>query len=394
MKDRIYNTPEGVRDIYGAECERKLQVEAAISEAIRLFGYEHIETPTFEFFDVFSEERGTARARDMYKFFDREGNTLVLRPDITPSVARCVAKYFKNDEMPIRICYKGNTFINSSEYQGKAKESTQIGAELINDGSVSADAEMVAMTVECLMKAGLKEFQVELGDVRFFRAITEEAGFDPDDIEELRRLIEDKNTLGIEDFLRRFDIPDELKKVFIALPQLFGPFEKLGEFKKLTANKEALAAIASLEEIYGLLRLYGFDRYVSFDLGMLSKYGYYTGIIFNAYTYGTGDALISGGRYDRLVGQFGKEAPAIGLAVITDRIMTALARQGIATETGRDKLLLIARPEAYNAALQAAIVARQCGRCAQVLVLDRIPEESELEGLRTRFCATESVTVR
>ena len=136
--DRILHTPEGVRDIYDGECEKKILLENTLQAKMHLYGFESIQTPTIEFFDVFSEERGTFAAKDMYKLFDREGNTLVLRPDITPSIARCVAKYFMPDSRTVRLCYTGNTFINSSEYQGKPKEITQTGAELIGDASVTA----------------------------------------------------------------------------------------------------------------------------------------------------------------------------------------------------------------------------------------------------------------
>ena len=115
----LLHTPEGVRDIYGLECRKKLFVEDVIQKVFKRYGFQHIQTPTFEFFDIFNKERGTVPSKDMYKFFDRENNTIVLRPDITPSIARCAAKYFKDEEFPIRLCYLGNTFINNSSYQGK-----------------------------------------------------------------------------------------------------------------------------------------------------------------------------------------------------------------------------------------------------------------------------------
>lgn len=366
MKEKLLHTPEGVRDIYGRECDAKLHIESQLLAKMKLYGFESIQTPTFEYFDIFSEERGTVKAKDMYKFFDREGNTLVLRPDITPSIARCVAKYYRDESEPVRLCYRGNTFINSSEYQGKSKEVTQIGAELVNDASVVADAEMIALTVECLLAAGLTEFQVEIGEVAFFKAIVSEAGIEADDIDELRLLINDKNTFGLEDFLSRYELDDSLNSVLTSLPALFGPFERLEEFKALTGNAEAIRAIERLENIYGLLKLYGYERYVSFDLGMLSKYSYYTGIIFNAYTYGTGDALISGGRYDKLVGQFGKDAPAIGMAVIVDRLMAALTRQGIALDTSEKVKEFTADEKDCETELKKTIAARRTGINARI----------------------------
>ena len=288
----------------------------------------------------------------------------MLRPDITPSIARFVAKNFRNAEEPIRLCYTGNTFINRSEYQGKPKEITQIGAELINDASDAADAEMLALTVECLLAAGLKEFQVEVGHVGFFRAVAEEAGIGSEDLGELMQLINDKNTFGVADFLRRFNIPDKQKDLFAMLPNMFGPAGRLKEFKSMTGNPGACAAIDHLERIYELMKLYGYDKYVSFDLGMLSKYGYYTGIIINAYTYGTGDTLISGGRYDKLVGQFGKDAPAIGMAVFVDRLLSAVLRQGIEIPSG-EQVRNVALREGVSKALEEVIALRRAGKPAR-----------------------------
>ena len=131
MMEQLLHTPEGVRDIYNGECARKLAVEQKIRETMNLYGYRDIQTPGFEFFDIFRKERGSVASKDMFKFFDREGNTLVLRPDMTPSIARCAAKYYSEERIPVRLCYLGNTYTNNSSYQGRLKECTDAGAELI-----------------------------------------------------------------------------------------------------------------------------------------------------------------------------------------------------------------------------------------------------------------------
>ena len=114
MRRQLLHTPEGVRDIYNGECEKKLKIQEELHRTLLQFGYHTIQTPTFEFFDVFNREIGTIPSKDLYKFFDREGNTLVLRADITPSIARAAAMYFEEETMPIRLCYMGNIFINNS----------------------------------------------------------------------------------------------------------------------------------------------------------------------------------------------------------------------------------------------------------------------------------------
>ena len=328
-KNKLIHTPEGVRDIYNGECRKKLAVQEKILNVFYLYGYEHIQTPSFEFFDIFSKDRGSVSSQEMFKFFDRDNNTLVLRPDMTPAVARCVAKYFMDDPMPLRLCYLERTFKNNSSYQGRLKERAESGAELIRDDCADADAEVIAMVIDSLKAAGLKEFQVELGHVAFYRSLTAEAGLAEETEEELNRLIENKNYFGAEELLRSLDIREDLRQAFLALPELFGPMEQIQRAADLTGNPQALEAVRRLEAVHRILADRGLERFVSYDLGMLSRYQYYTGIIFKAYTYGTGDYIVTGGRYDKLLVQFGKDTPAVGFAIVVDQLMAALSRQGI-----------------------------------------------------------------
>ena len=327
---QLLHTPEGVRDIYGVEYEKRNLIENEISACMKRYGFRSIQTPTFEYFDIFSAERGTVSSKDMYKFFDRDGNTLVLRPDMTPAIARCVAKYYKEEEGAIRLCYNANTYINENDYQGKLKEITQIGAELINEPSVEADAEMIALTVECMLASGLTEFQVEVGQADFFRALVEEAGLEEEETEQLRAAIIEKNTFGLEGILAGRAVKDATRNALVKLPELFGTIQMLETVKGITDNERALKTVERLEHLYDCMKAYGYEKYITFDLGALSKYDYYTGITFRAYTYGTGNPIVTGGRYDSLVGQFGKQAAAIGFALCLDELMAAMMRQGIA----------------------------------------------------------------
>ena len=350
----ILHTPEGVRDIYNGECARKLAVQSRISKTFHRYGYQDIETPTFEFFDIFGEERGSVSSREMFKFFDRDNNTLVLKPDVTPAIARCVAKYYMDEKVPVRLCYRERTFINNSSYQGRLKESTQTGAELVGEDSADADAEMIAMVVDALKSAGLKEFQVELGQVDFFRGLVEEAGMDGQTRETLRELIENKNHFGVEELIAERGIPDGLGRMFSKLPELFGGFEMLSDLMDQVTNERSRRAIGRLIEVREILESYGAADYVTFDLGMLSNYNYYTGIIFKAYTYGTGEDIVTGGRYDRLLRQFGKDAAAVGFAIVIDQLMLALARQNVEIPAAGTQTLLLYEPAAREDAVRMA----------------------------------------
>ncbi len=349
---RLVHTPEGVRDIYGKEYANKQNIQHLFGEKLHRFGYQDIQTPTFEFFDVFSREIGTTPSKELYKFFDKEGNTLVLRPDFTPSIARCAAKYFMDEAIPLRFCYAGNNFINNDNLQGKLKETTQMGAELIGDASPAADAEMIAMLVEALLNAGLTEFQVSVGQVDFFKGLCEQAGLDMETELELRSFISSRNEFGAQELLEHQPIDAQVREALLRVSSLFGSYEILDSALACAGNERSKNAIERLKEIYGLLQAYGVEKYVSFDLAMVSKYHYYTGVIFSAYTYQTGSAIAKGGRYDRLLEKFGKPSPATGFVVIIDDLVAALTRQKRCPVLENKNILLV-----YNGELSLAIAA-------------------------------------
>ncbi|MCD7763871.1 MAG: ATP phosphoribosyltransferase regulatory subunit [Lachnospiraceae bacterium] len=376
---KILHTPEGVRDIYNKECEQKLELQKRLHTVIKSYGYRDIETPTFEFFDVFSREVGTTPSRELYKFFDHDGNTLVLRPDFTPPVARAASKYFLNDNMALRLTYLGNAFTNNSSYQGRLKETTQIGGELIGDDSADADAEVIALAVQLLLASGLKEFQISLGHCGYFDALVKEAGLDAPDVSELRELISNKNTFGAEKLLSRLEMSDSLRKSFIAIPGLFGSAEVLDKAEALTDNPEALVSIARLREIWEILKLYGVQDYVSFDLGLRSRYMYYTGILFRGYTFGTGAAILKGGRYDGLLAHFGKDAPAVGFVAEIDQLMLALSGQKLLPDISDDRCVII-YDEAHQAeAIRKAAGLRKSGTDAELV---RVTEDRTADDCR------------
>ena len=341
MGKRLVHTPEGVRDIYGKEYANKQNIQKLFGEILHRYGYQEIQTPTFEFFDVFSREIGTTPSKELYKFFDKEGNTLVLRPDFTPSIARCAAKYFMDETIPLRFCYSGNNFINTSDLQGKLKETTQMGAELLGDASPEADAEMIAMLVEALRNTGLEEFQVSVGQIEFFKGLCAKAALDEETEYELREFISNRNEFGAQELLLEKEIPSDSIKALLSVNSLFGSYEILDKALDSADNQRSRKAIEHLKQVYALLKVYGVDQYISFDLAMVSKYNYYTGIIFSAYTYQAGSAIAKGGRYDNLLEKFGKPAPATGFVVMIDDLVSALTRQKCCPALENNTILLV-----------------------------------------------------
>lgn len=385
MKRQLLHTPEGVRDIYNEECEQKLILQNELHQTLKEYGYHPIQTPTFEFFDIFNREIGTTPSKDLYKFFDREGNTLVLRPDITPSIARCAAKYFSEEDMPIRLCYMGNTFINNTSYQGRLKENTQLGAELIGDSTVDADAEILAMAADCLHRAGLREFQLSVGHADFFRGLSEAAGLKEEQEEELRELISNKNYFGVSEFAETLNLKEDLNNLFQMLGNLYVGSDELQKAKEYAAAYPRIQnAISRLEELHQVLELYEIEKYVSFELGIVSNYQYYTGIIFAGYTFGSGEPVIKGGRYDELLTYFGKNSASIGFAVVIDQLMAALSRQKIEIPLVNQTLLLVYEPSQRQNAITQAKRFREQGHYTELIVRDAGKSEAEYQAYAKR----------
>ena len=361
MKETMLHTPEGVRDIYGDECRQRNQLLRNIHHVLHLYSYHDIETPSFEYFNIFNMEKGSAHSNEMYKFFDRNNNTLVLRPDFTPSVARCVAKYYVDEELPIRLCYEGTTYRNVLQHQGKRNESMQIGCELINDDSSAADAEMISCVIDAIKSSGLTEFQVAIGQVEFFKGLMEEAGASKEEEETIRDFIQIRNFFGLSEYVEHLDIPAKTANALRRFDQLFGNQEALDLAESFTDNHRALEAIERLRKVYAAVSYYGYENYIGIDLGMLNANDYYTGIVFSGYTYGTGAAIAKGGRYNALLQQFGKDAPSIGFAIDLDEMMTALSRQQILPDSPVDRTLVIYPVENQESAVMLGKRLRTAG---------------------------------
>ena len=358
---QLLHTPEGVRDCYGRENTSRSRTIEKIAEQIHLYGYKDLQTPSFEYFDVFSNEIGTTSSRELYKFFDKEGNTLVLRPDFTPSVARCAAKYFMDEKRPLRFCYQGSAFSNTSDLQGKRKETFQMGAELMNDASAQADGEMIAMLIESLLSAGLEEFQISVGNVEYFKGICEYLGMDGEVETALRDEISGKNYFAAEDLLKSEGYKKEERDLFLRFRDFMETAEDLEKAWESAPNERAGRAVKRLIDVFDVVDAYGLSRYISFDLSLLSKYRYYTGIIFKGYTYGTGEPVASGGRYDQLLSCFGKTAPAIGCMISIDTLMEAMYRQHIADDEEPEIQKIYYNDSNYREALKTARMSRMAG---------------------------------
>ena len=318
------HTPAGLTDILVKECELKFKIETAAREVFARHGYHVVQPPMFEYYDVY--DAAVTKAENMFKFFDNNGRMLALRPDLTTSVAR-IAATKPLGELPYRIAYSGSAFRNDETFSNdRRREFSQAGIELIGNSGTDADAEVIEIAIEALLKFGVKDFQIDMGHADYYKGLAEIAGLDPIVSDKLRANINDKDFVAIEGILDGIDIDEKLKEVFMELPKMFGGIETaVAAAKNPIIGEKSRAALENLISVYEILKGKGLDKYISTDLGMVPNLDYYTGIIVKGFAKGVAFPICSGGRYDNLTEKFGKALPATGIAIGIERVMTALS---------------------------------------------------------------------
>ena len=322
------NIPRGLNDLLPDEVLRRRFLENKISQIFSRWGYREIIIPTFEFYEILSQGSGLIMKKEMIKFFDREGNIVVLRPEMTKSIARLVSTKMQLEPRPLRLYYIGNVFRYDNKV-GSQKEFCQAGVELIGINNNKSDAEIITLAVECLKNSGLNNFFIDINHVNFFNGIMESIKVKEERKQEIKNAILNKDFVLLEKILSFEDIKDREKEFILKIPTLRGGKEILIEAEKMVDNKLSLSALKKIEEVYSLLRDYGLEEYILIDLGIIRNYDYYTGIIFEGYTDYLGFPVCGGGRYDNLCSKFGENLPSTGFAIGIERLATILEKEDV-----------------------------------------------------------------
>jgi ATP phosphoribosyltransferase regulatory subunit len=317
--------PTGTGDYLPDECAEKRRVERKIREEFKKCGYNEIETPAFEYYDVFMHDSVPYVQEDMIKFFDRKGRILALRPDMTGPIARLAATKLLREKEVLRLCYIGNVY--GVRREGGKTEYTQAGVELIGKDGAEADAEVITLAIQSLLETDLRAFKIDIGQVSYFKGLLTDACIGEEQVEKIRMLIDSKNTIELEYELSRMDVSEQIKRALLELPGLFGGAEVL---ERANAPYAACrAAVENIREVYQILCDFGYGNVVTIDFGMLNNFNYYSGIIFRGMANGIGVPLLSGGRYDDLLREFGADYPATGFAVGIKELLIVLEKQGM-----------------------------------------------------------------
>lgn len=346
--------PRGVADYFWEEARERRRLENRLLALFRSWGYGDVLPPAFEYADTLHARANPALQAGMYRFLDRDGSTLALRADMTIPVARLVGTRLHDAPMPQRFCYAGSVFRYGELQAGQQREFWQAGVELIGAPGPQADAEVLALTAHALDAAGLAGARLALGQLAFFDALLDELRLDPAQQAALHVAIDRNSAAGLEEFLRACALPPHQRRTLEGLPRLSGDDAAalLAHAHGLALNAGMHAALDRLRAILDALDAYGLAGRVALDLTEIHNLGYYTGITFEALAPGLGFPLAGGGRYDHLVGTFGPEQPAVGVALSVDRIL--LARRTANSSTANSGTAHGPRPIAPHLLVDAA----------------------------------------
>ena len=345
--DRI--TPEGTRDALFAECTLRRELENRLHGLFTARGYSEIITPTLEFYDVFNRDANPFPQEQMYKLTDAKGRLMVLRPDNTVPIARVCATRLRTAALPLRLCYQQNIHVISPSLKGRDDEISQAGIELIGSDSRMADLEVIAAAVDALQACG-EEYRLELGNAAFFRELMQQLPAPEHVKETIRDCIEAKNY-------------PELNDILSALPGLFGGEEVFEKAAKLCSGDRFGSILSDLHTLWKAVAQFAGAERVTIDLGMMHRTDYYTGMILRGYLSGYGEEILSGGRYDKLLAEFGYDVPATGFAVNIDAAVKVLSRQqnDTPTEIPASNVLIWAAEGCEAEAIEAATNLRKKG---------------------------------
>ena len=336
-----WTLPEGVRDLLLADAAAFREMEVALHTTWTAWGYHRIILPTFEYADTLATDVGAQIDAELYRFFDRQGRVLALRPDMTIPTARVVGTRLYDQPMPLRLSYIGSVFRYEQPRAGRQHEFTQAGIELIGAESRAADAEVIALAVAALQAIGLPRFSITLGHIGFFRGLLNALAL-PDRLASMVRDAVDRKAEAMLVSLldESKNVPPSARSALLELPRLTGSIEVLDQAEKFCLNDAMGSALSELRAVADLLVAYGVGDFVIYDFAEVRDLDYYSGITFEGFAPGLGFSLISGGRYDGLIGHFGPPFPAVGWAMTLDRVLLARKSQGISqSEPTADVLL-------------------------------------------------------
>lgn len=315
-----FEKPLGFRDYLPQSVTKIRAIESLVGALFREWGYEEVITPTLEYDDTVGGASATFDHK-LFKLLDKRGRTLVLRPDMTTPIARVVSSLLREEMLPLRLSYAAHIFRAQEKEAGREAEFQQMGAELIGDASPDGDAEMIALAVETLKKCRVKPFKLAIGHIGFLNAFLREYVSDAVVLERLKGKLNDHNYVGYRQLIGQLPLSEAHKQRMNDLLLWRGGDALLQKRLREARSVEERAALHHLCDLWKALEMYGVAPFVTLDFSLIGQMDYYTGIYFEGYAEQLGVPLLSGGRYDSLLAQFGRPAAAVGFQLKVDRLL-------------------------------------------------------------------------
>ncbi|AFC27157.1 histidyl-tRNA synthetase 2 [Paenibacillus mucilaginosus 3016] len=367
-KPKVFEKPTGVKD-YLPEAAAKLRsIELNVMQCMERWGYREIITPTLEYYDTVGVASST-EDKKLFKLLDRNGTTLVLRSDMTAPIARVVSSLLQNEAFPLRLSYQANVFRAFEAEAGRDAEFFQTGVELVGDASSESDAEVIALAIACLQAAGVKQFKIAVGHVGFLNGLLQETlKHDAEAQTLLKGCLLNRDYVGYREALQELQLTERVRGELEGILRLRGGQEICRQARELTEDPVAQHAIAHLCEVWDVLQAYGVSDHVLIDLTMIGDFSYYTGMTFEGYAADLGFPVCSGGRYDNLLKQFGRPAPATGFALKTNRILEVVGRETLGRRL-RKTLVLYTAGRRADALARAAELRTEEGRTVETRLI-------------------------
>jgi len=327
----IHPIPSGTRDVLPDETREVRAITDTLRRVFERNHYGEVYTPALEYESVLARA-DMAEVQPAYRVFDESGAVLVLRSDMTVPIARVVATRYASSDPPLRFCYFAHCYRGVRPQQGQSRELLQAGIELIGSPAPEGTAETLTVLCHALDAVGLKDYRIGVGDASLFPALMESLRVPLQARAGLLEALARRDFVGLGHSLEEAGLTDEAAELLLEVPQRRGGPEVLTD-----APEPAVQAVTGMRQVHELLEPQVAAR-VIFDLGLIRNIGYYTGAVFEVYDPALGGPIGGGGRYDDLLGRFGRALPAVGFALGVDRLHIALAGE----ERGTGALL--ARP--------------------------------------------------
>lgn len=374
-------TPQGTRDLLFEECLARREVENRLSDLFVQRGFCEVMTPGIEFYDVVPGDNEAIPPESVYKLTDTKGRLLVLRPDSTMPIARLTATRLQNARLPIRLYYAQDVFRLNQGLSGHNDQTFQAGVELIGAAGERADLDILSLAAQSLRECVGDDFRLEIGHVGVFRSLVDQLEVDTETRDEIRSLVESKNYAALSDRLDTLPA-DETVAALRRLPRLFGGEEVLKEAQSFCRTDASRRALDTIKRLYTAMKNGGLADNITIDLGLVHPQEYYTGVIFRGYVEGSGDTVVSGGRYDTLLRQFGPDLPATGFGVNVDSLTKLLLERGKIDPVIPPEVLVTAKDGCEAQALQKLGELVENGVLCEFSVFDTL--EGSMDYARSR----------